>query len=751
MGTLFLNGGTSTLKLNAATSFDGKLRFRRLLVIAGLRLAVLGFVTCMAAYPISLVAQAKARNVLLMFTFYERDQTQLNAIEAAVRAHVPGPVNFLVEYLESPRFEEKPYRDSLAEMLQQEYEGKKPDLVLAASEPALRFAVQYRDTMFPGTPIVFWEISSGLAFQKMPGVTGVATPPGTHDTIDLALRLQPDTTTVAVISGVTEIEQYWLKEVHQELLRHQDKVKEIDIVGPPGADLLQRIAALPPHTEILFQLNPEDLIQPAISNWDVLAAASQRFPTYSIFSLLALDHGGIGGAYFERGEDAAAAGELAGRVLSGESPDNIPVVRIRDLKIKVDWRQLQRWHIPISALPPGSIVLNRQPTLWKQYKGYVVAGITLILLEAALIIALVWNRARRRRSEKELAIIYDRLRMAVEAATSVGWDADYKRGKNRWFGDVQTMFGLSGGHHEVSVGDFLQRVHADDRERVGAAIERAKQNRDPYAAEFRVIRTDGTLRWISARGKFYYAPNGQPERMLGMATDVTERKVAEEALNRLSGQLINAQEEERRRIAREIHDDFQQRLAVLAIELESLYEEIGEKDAIALVQLRDLALQAHALGADLHSLSHRLHSSTLDSMGLVPALKGLCSEFRKHHDLEVSLVAENVPRKIPNETALCLFRIAQEAIQNARKHSRVRSAEVRVEGLEGTVHLSITDSGIGFDRQEAVREGGIGIRSMEERARLVNGRLQVRSKPGSGTMVEIWVPVPVSERSVLEV
>jgi PAS domain S-box-containing protein len=689
--------------------------------------------------------QAQARNVLLMFTFYERDQTILNAIEAAVRSHVPGPVNFTVEYLESPRLEEEPYRDSLADTLRREYEGKKPDLVLAASEPALRFVVQYRDTMFPATPIVFWEISSSLAYQKTAGVTGVATPPGTRDTINLALRLQPDTTTVAVISGASEIEQYWLKEVHEELLRHQDRVKEIDIVGPPGAELLRRIAALPARTAILFQLNPQELLQPAISNWDVLAAAAQRFPTYSIFSLLALDHGGIGGAYFERGEDAAAAGVLAGRVLSGESPDNIPVVRIQNLKIKVDWRQLQRWHIAESSLPPGAIVLYRQPTLWDQYKGYVVGGISLIVVEAALILALLWNRARRRRSEKELVIAYDRLRMAVQAATSVGWDTDYRSGRNRWFGDVQTMFGLSGGRHEVSMGDFIQRVHADDRERVRAAIERAKQNREAYAAEFRVVRTDGVVRWITARGKFYFASNGQPERMLGMASDVTERKLAEEALSRLSGQLINAQEEERRRIAREIHDDFQQRLAVLAIELESLAQDMGEKDAIALLRLRDLSYQVNALGADLHSLSHRLHSSTLDSMGLVAALKGLCSEFRKHHDLDASLVAENVPEKIPNETALCLFRIAQEALQNARKHSRSQVVRVRVEGVEGTIHLSIRDQGVGFDPEQLARRGGIGIRSMEERARLVNGRIEVRSEPGNGTTVQVWVPVDVPE------
>jgi signal transduction histidine kinase len=236
--------------------------------------------------------------------------------------------------------------------------------------------------------------------------------------------------------------------------------------------------------------------------------------------------------------------------------------------------------------------------------------------------------------------------------------------------------------------------------------------------------------------------------MMGMAIDVTQRKLAEEALSRLSGELINAQEDERRRIAREIHDDFQQRLAVLTIELESLSQDLGVKDTITLIRLRDLSSQVSALGADLHSLSHRLHSSALESMGLVAALKGLCAESGRHHDLKVSFVAENVPEKIPNDTSLCLFRITQEALQNARKHSRAQTAQVCMRGTEGTIHLSVSDQGTGFDPEESGRNRGIGIRSMEERARLVGGRLDVRSRQGAGTIVQVWVPVSVSEASL---
>ena len=180
--------------------------------------------------------------------------------------------------------------------------------------------------------------------------------------------------------------------------------------------------------------------------------------------------------------------------------------------------------------PPGSIVLNRQPTVWESYKWYIVSGISLILFEALLIGGLVWQRARRRKAEADLAVTYDRLRLAVEAGKSVGWDWDAQSGRNQWFGDLQTMFGIPADSYSGHAEDFYRTVHPEDRELVRKAVADARQSRKPYIAEFRVVRADGTVRWVTATGKFYYAHNGDPERMLGMAVDITDRKLAEEAV-----------------------------------------------------------------------------------------------------------------------------------------------------------------------------------------------------------------------------
>jgi len=283
-------------------------------------------------------------------------------------------------------------------------------------------------------------------------------------------------------------------------------------------------------------------------------------------------------------------------------------------------------------------------------------------------------------------------------------------------------------------------VHPEDLEAYETAVAEAREKRGPYAAEFRVVRKDGDPRWISAKGKFYFTLNGEPERMLGMATDITERKLAEETLRSLSGQLIKAQEEERSRIAREIHDDYQQRLAMLSIDLEDLVKYV-ERDSEGSDRLHELWDRVGELGSDLHSLSHRLHSSTLDNLGLVAALRSLCEEFKDYHSIDVNFVEENVPRNIPREVALCLFRITQEALQNVKKHSHADSAEVRAEGQEQKIHLSVSDRGTGFEQGAASRQSGIGIRGMEERVRLVGGQFAVRSRPMEGTKIDVWVPI----------
>jgi signal transduction histidine kinase len=229
--------------------------------------------------------------------------------------------------------------------------------------------------------------------------------------------------------------------------------------------------------------------------------------------------------------------------------------------------------------------------------------------------------------------------------------------------------------------------------------------------------------------------------LLFLAAVMVERRRTEESLRDTTGRLIDAQEEEQKRIAREIHDDYNQRLAVLAIDLDELAEHVGESPAATSERLHQLWNSVNEMSEDLHSLSHSLHSSTLENLGLVAGVKAFCKEFAGQQQMQIHFAHENVPRAIPTDVALCLFRITQEGLRNIKKHSGTNSAEVRLEGVEEKLHLSVTDQGKGFNVHDPSLLKGIGIRSMEERLRSVGGHLAIHSRPMEGTRIEVLVPL----------
>lgn len=224
---------------------------------------------------------------------------------------------------------------------------------------------------------------------------------------------------------------------------------------------------------------------------------------------------------------------------------------------------------------------------------------------------------------------------------------------------------------------------------------------------------------------------------------VEDRKLAQEKLAGMSGRLIEAQEEERKRIARDVHDDYAQRLAMLAVEIEALSENVGDSSHWTKEKLRELYERTSDLGTDLHSLSHQLYSSTLDRLGLVMGVRAFCKQFAEQEHIGVDFADENIPRDIPGDVALCLFRIVQEGLRNVKRHSGATNANVRLECSGGNLHLTISDRGKGFDAGSPPAGGGIGIWSMQERLRLLGGQLQVQSHLMQGTRIDAWIPAKI--------
>jgi signal transduction histidine kinase len=229
-------------------------------------------------------------------------------------------------------------------------------------------------------------------------------------------------------------------------------------------------------------------------------------------------------------------------------------------------------------------------------------------------------------------------------------------------------------------------------------------------------------------------------RIIGMVADVTARKRAETELSELSGRLIHAQEEERTRIARELHDDLGQRMALLQINVDRLEQDMAELPSKARQDLNNIAELTEECSSELHDISHQLHPSRLDTLGLVAALGGFCREFSVQHDLQVQFVHQDVSGHVPKDVSLCLFRIAQEALSNVVKHSGAAGAQVELTHHGDQIDLCISDPGAGFDPAFAKRDG-LGLISMRERLRLVGGHLSIESEVSHGTRIRARIPL----------
>src|SRR6266851_4203315 len=728
-------------QLRVASSWDCPNRLS-----ASVWFVVLGILLCVLIPPAA-AAQPAVKNVLVLHNWASLPQSWA-LMQSTVRARVPGQINFYTASVENPQFDDEGYRESLAETLRRGYGGVKLDVVVAATYPVLQFAMQYRDQMFPGVPIVFTDVSRQEAQKMWPDVTGVISPVGIRETIDLALDLHPDTSSVAIVTGVTEWDKYWLAVAHSELLRHQDKVRAIDIIGPAGSQILEKVAELPPHTVALFQLRPDDFTQPAVDPIDVLAAVAQRVPTYSAWQGLALGRGGVGGAYRDLPKDAVLNGKIVARVLSGERPGNIPIVHDSDLKVHVDWRALQRWHIPESALPPGTVVEYRQPTFWQRDRKYIVIAIILIVAQALLIAGLLWQRGRKRKAEAVLGESEERFRVMADTTPSLVWMCD-ERGRITYLNGRRLAF--TGPDPDTGYGDnWITYVHPDDVERMLGTLYEALKVKQPFSQEYRLRRSDGVYRWMFDVASPRVNGDGSFGGFIGSAIDTTDHKLAQQALEKVSGQLIEAQEKERSRIARDLHDDICQRLALLAMEIGQANRTSNGPLGATRQNLEDIQKHCSEIAGDVQSLSHQLHSATLDYLGVVAAVRAFCSEVSNHLLVSAAFTETKVPKHLPKDISLCLFRIAQEALHNAVKYSGTKQFSVALFAIEEEVQLVVRDAGAGFDVEEAKKNRGLGLVSMQERIHLVHGRFAVDSKPGKGTRVFAAVPFVAESESSRE-
>jgi PAS domain S-box-containing protein len=346
----------------------------------------------------------------------------------------------------------------------------------------------------------------------------------------------------------------------------------------------------------------------------------------------------------------------------------------------------------------------------------------------------------RLQDEQLLRASEERLRLAQSVARIGTFEWNIQTGVDTWTPELEAMHGLPSGGFRGTQTAWESLVHAEDRARVTELVSEAMRTGRPMTAEWRVVWPDGSVHWITGRWQVLMSESGEPLRMIGVNGDVTERKVAEAALANVSRKLIEAHEQERTRIGRDLHDDVVQRLALLSIDLEGVQQDVPDAASELRTRIGALRSETTQITSDVQLLSHELHSSRLEYLGIVGAAKNFCKDFGERQKLEIDFQSHDLPTALPNELSLSLFRVLQEALRNATKHSGVKRFDVRLWGSTGEIRLTVSDLGAGFDTETALKGTGLGLTSMQERLRLVGGELSINSQPKGGTTIQARVP-----------
>jgi PAS domain S-box-containing protein len=820
------------------------------------------FICCVLWHTTGVAGAQENRRVLVLYQL-GRSSAPSTAVDREIREVLEKQTTYHIdlyaEYMETDLFVEPASQQKILDWYLEKYRVHQPDIIIAVGGAPIRFMLREHDKNFPGVPTVI--CGSMEDFTNSPGLgpefTGTWMYSNAAKTLDVALKLQPGTEEVLVVNGASSFDKLLETSFRTELQSYEGRLKLTYLSGLSMSSLLLRLRHAPNHSIILFGSIGQDGTGRRFDSASqslpmILAAAS--VPTYVARDVL-VGQGSVGGYVMSYAGQGRVAAEDVMKILGGEKPQNIPIVKGDDLYL-FDWRALQHWDLEEHGLPTGSIVINRQPTLIEAYGRYVFAGLIVLFAQLLLILQLLSQRAKERTIRRYLHESEARLREAQSIAQCGSWVWDIRVDKMHWSDEMYRILGMV----PQSVPADRRLAHPENSEHYAAEMRQAADTHQPYSAEYRIVRPNGEERIVLESGYTKYDSQQKPISMIGTMLDVTEHRQAEQVLreseerfrtmadgapimmwisdttklctdfNRgwllftgraieeelgngwaegvhpddlqrclaiyneafderqffsmeyrlrrhdgqyrwiiddgsprfladgsfagyigccfdihdrkeadlarleLARRLMGAQEAERSRIARELHDGIGQEIALLSIQMQRAS---ASKKSV----MEEFSNKLSKIGVHVGRLSHQLHSSELEFLGLAVAITKLCREFSEEYPIALTCACRNIPRELNNDIALTFLRIVQEALHNVAKHSGAKTVQVEVDGTEEELSLSVCDDGSGFDVRATKASAGLGLISMRERIYLLAGEFTIEATPNVGTCIRARAPL----------
>lgn len=454
-------------------------------------------------------------------------------------------IDIFTEFLGQFRFSEPNYKDNLVRFLNEKYANNRPDLIIAGDFRALDFVVGHNISAFAGIPVVACNMTQTQAMQlEQQGLTELIT--GQYlsndigDLIPLILRLKPATRHIALVGGASEADRVLYAQIRNALERQGSDLEIIEMAALPMAQLIERVGALPADSVIFYVMILSDGDGLRLIPRDALTMVSRaaNVPVFGLADTF-LGYGIVGGYQFSYETAGSKSAELALRIFSGESPGEIAITAAETPPLRFDWRELKRWGISETVLPPGSTVLNRESSFWESHRELIIGILAFMVIQTMLIAGLLVNLHKRRRAEQAVAASEVRYRTV----------ADYTHDWEYWAAPDGTLIYVSPACERMT-GYSPQEFIANPSLRYEIIIPEDRWIWDrhkasphselpPQEIQFRILTRGGELRWIDHACRPVTDRNGHFQGMRASNRNVTERKVAEAKIQQQREELAH--------------------------------------------------------------------------------------------------------------------------------------------------------------------------------------------------------------------